>query len=131
MAVTAIVPLINNWSDATTMEVLHTLSQHTQPVHTIAFSPDDQVLVSCSSDMSAVVWDVASGAMKAVLSGHAGPVISIAFGRLRSCNNEISCSFLTVHAQLPMGASLPRGRRTAQCGSGRRSPTPFGAASVT
>jgi WD40 repeat protein len=43
--------------DTSTFEVLQTLSHHTGPVATVAWSPDDTKIVSCSHDNKARLWD--------------------------------------------------------------------------
>ncbi len=52
---------------------------HADRVHSAMFSADGQLIVSASSDTTARLWDVASGAQTAVLSGHASAVAYAAF----------------------------------------------------
>jgi WD40 repeat protein len=56
------------WDAASGKELL-TLSSHTAPVLSVAFSPDGQRLASVSDDKTAKVWDVVTG--KELLSIHA------------------------------------------------------------
>ncbi|HSH14950.1 MAG TPA: hypothetical protein VLD18_02880, partial [Verrucomicrobiae bacterium] len=58
---------------------LKTLRGHLAPVHSAAFSPDGQRIVTGSWDGSAKVWDSASGKELLTLNGHGGYVISAAF----------------------------------------------------
>jgi serine/threonine protein kinase len=56
-----------------------TLTGHTAPVASVAFSPDGKVLATGSSDKTVRLWDVATGRNIATLTGHAGGVTSVAF----------------------------------------------------
>jgi WD40 repeat protein len=49
--------------------------------HLAAFSPDGSRIVTASADKTARVWDVATGKVIAVLSGHQDSVISAVFSR--------------------------------------------------
>ncbi|NJL29504.1 MAG: NACHT domain-containing protein, partial [Thermoanaerobaculia bacterium] len=52
---------------------------HTGSVRTVAWSPDDRLIVSGSNDGSLKLWDAASGALLATFEGHAGGVTSVAW----------------------------------------------------
>ncbi len=65
------------WDVKTGRERL-TLRGHRDLVNSIAFSPDGRRLVTGSYDRSVRVWDVATGESR-VLSGHVGPVWSVAW----------------------------------------------------
>ena len=55
------------------------LSGHDDAVGSAAFSPDGTRVVTASSDMTARIWDAATGAQLAVLTGHVEPVWHAAF----------------------------------------------------
>ena len=56
-----------------------TLTEHTNEVLSVAFSPDGQTLASADWDGIIVLWDPNNGKIKRTLSGHAGGVASVAF----------------------------------------------------
>jgi len=60
-------------------EILQNLSGHTDDVISVAFSPDDSLLLSGSDDQTARVWDVESGEELHVLEGHNGGVVAVDF----------------------------------------------------
>ena len=52
-----------------------TLQGHTQPVQSVAFSPDGKTIASGSRDMTIKLWDVATGKERATLMGHSNYVV--------------------------------------------------------
>jgi WD40 repeat protein len=57
----------------------HTLTGHTNGVHSISWSPDGRCLASGSEDNTIRLWDPASGAWPHTLTGHSGSVCEIAW----------------------------------------------------
>ncbi|MFD8889134.1 trypsin-like peptidase domain-containing protein [Streptomyces sp. NPDC059566] len=55
------------------------LSGHTAEVVAVAFSPDGRTFATGSADTTALVWDVATGKIRATLTGHTDVVFSVAF----------------------------------------------------
>jgi WD40 repeat protein len=62
----------------------HTLTGHSGPVRSVAFSRDGSRIVTSSSDRTARIWDAATAKEIAVLRGHDGTVRSAAFSPDRS-----------------------------------------------
>ena len=56
-----------------------TLEGHTQPVTSVAFSPDREILASGSEDDTVILWNIADGTPTATLEGHTNRVLSVAF----------------------------------------------------
>jgi WD40 repeat protein len=65
--------------DATSLQLRHVLSGHGGRVGGLAFSPDGNLLVSGSGDHTASLWDVGTGHLLRVFSGHEGEVKCVAF----------------------------------------------------
>ncbi len=57
----------------------HTLAAHTRWVHSIAFSPDGELLVSGSGDNTIKLWEISSAREISVHAAHANSVLSVAF----------------------------------------------------
>src|SRR5262249_25170471 len=57
---------------------VRTLGRHDTVVAAVAYSADGRRLISASKDMSAKVWDVATGDELLTLRGHAGEVWAVA-----------------------------------------------------
>lgn len=74
--------------NADQVTALYTLTGHTGPVFSVAFSYDfgmpTTLLASGSIDGTARVWDVATGEEKYVLEGHTAPVVAVAFNYFES-----------------------------------------------
>ena len=51
---------------------LHTLEHHTQPVYSVAFSPDGRFLATGSRDKLCVIWDVKNGHLVRQYEGGGG-----------------------------------------------------------
>jgi WD40 repeat protein len=58
--------------DAETGACLHHLTQHTQPVYSVAFSPNGELLASGSFDRNLHIWSVASGQLVRTYKGQGG-----------------------------------------------------------
>ena len=61
------------------LDPIHALRGHTAAVLSVAFSPDGRLLASASEDLTARIWDLATGEARAVLRGHADIVRAVAF----------------------------------------------------
>lgn len=72
-----------------------TLKGHTGPVTGVAFEPvNGNILVSCSSDMTAKLWDVSSGGQyncTKTLRGHDHSISGVAFA-VPACDFVLTCS---------------------------------------
>jgi len=65
--------------DFTTGKLVALLKGHSNVVHALAFSPDSKRLVSGSSDLTAIVWDVGGQQPIHRLKGHTDNVYAVAF----------------------------------------------------
>ncbi|RLG04612.1 MAG: hypothetical protein DRN68_09640, partial [Thaumarchaeota archaeon] len=65
--------------DPITGKQLHILSGHSREVNSVAFSPDERLLASGSSDKTIKLWNVETGKCIRTLTGHADSVYSVAF----------------------------------------------------
>src|SRR5689334_8587707 len=57
-------------------ELASTLSGHTDPVSSIAFSPDGKLLASGGWDKRVILWDVATGTELRTFVGHTRQVLT-------------------------------------------------------
>jgi WD domain, G-beta repeat len=62
--------------------VIHTLTDHTQAVNSVAFSPDGQRLASGSSDRTIKLWEMPTGQLLQTLTGHKLKVTAVTFSSL-------------------------------------------------
>jgi RNA polymerase sigma factor (sigma-70 family) len=62
-----------------TYEAGLTLSGHTDPVSSVALTPDGKTLASGSNDETVKLWDVVTGKERDTLKGHDKPVFAVAF----------------------------------------------------
>lgn len=60
--------------------LLRSMRDNSGDVLCVAFSPDGGVLATGSRDGSIYLWDAATGGLLELLTGHAGEVLSVAFG---------------------------------------------------
>ncbi|EKM58805.1 uncharacterized protein PHACADRAFT_135927 [Phanerochaete carnosa HHB-10118-sp] len=70
--------LVWRLSDGLLVQRLHHQG-HTEPVYSLAFSPDNHSLVSGSEDTTAIVWDIRHGRALLRLEGHCGTVGRVAY----------------------------------------------------
>src|SRR5262249_5537622 len=56
-----------------------TLKGHRGSVLAVAFSPDGEVLASCSRDATVKLWDPATGELRRTLTGHTADVYDVRF----------------------------------------------------
>ncbi|KAM3089420.1 hypothetical protein ACMFMG_001019 [Clarireedia jacksonii] len=64
----------SNWSTA-----LQTLEGHSNPVSSVAFSPDNKIIASGSWDCTIRLWDTVTGELQQILEGYSDSVNSVAF----------------------------------------------------
>jgi WD40 repeat protein len=65
--------------DATTSQLLRTLTGHTNPVWKVAYSPNGQLLASASRDGTVLVWDAMTGLRLHVLTGFRDVIYCLRF----------------------------------------------------
>lgn len=60
-------------------ELVRTLEGHAEVVWRVTFSPDGELLASCSPDKTVRLWRVADGSLQQVLAEHSSDVHTVAF----------------------------------------------------
>ncbi|MGL5806417.1 MAG: WD40 repeat domain-containing protein, partial [Xenococcaceae cyanobacterium] len=60
------------------------LENYTRTVHSLAFSPDGELLATGGGDMTIRLWDMVTGKQIQMIEGHTRSVTSIAFGKSSS-----------------------------------------------
>ncbi|MCY3553269.1 MAG: cohesin domain-containing protein [Candidatus Poribacteria bacterium] len=65
--------------DANTYAEVALFTEHTQPVNSVAYSPDGKMLVSGSADNTVRLWNAHTGQLLNTLEEHTGDVTSVAF----------------------------------------------------
>jgi WD40 repeat protein len=65
--------------NVTTRQFINRFSGHNDQVTSMAFSPDNRLLLTGSSDKTARLWDIYTGQLLRVYSGHTAGITSVAF----------------------------------------------------
>jgi WD40 repeat protein/tRNA A-37 threonylcarbamoyl transferase component Bud32 len=70
---------VRQWEARTGQEVEPPYERHSKEVYSAVYSPDGQWVASAGADRTVRVWQARGGQDVAVLHGHTGPVIEVAF----------------------------------------------------
>ncbi|KAJ5710327.1 WD40 repeat-like protein [Penicillium malachiteum] len=84
-------PVVRIWN-VKESPIAWTFNEHSAAINSLAFSPDNRVLVSCSADNSARLWDLTTRTLLHTIDSHSGSVSSVAFSPngqlLASCSED-------------------------------------------
>jgi WD40 repeat protein len=61
------------------VEKKHTLKGHAEAVMCVTFSPDSLHIATGSDDKTVRLWDVGSGNMRTIFSGHIGRILGLKY----------------------------------------------------
>ena len=103
--------------------LLREFAGHTEGAFFVAFSPDDQTVISGNGDGTIRFWDAAAGTLRGVHQGHTGRVQSLSLspdgrtiasagsdGTVKLWDAEPPRDYLVLPARLPSGSrSRPTG----------------------
>ena len=131
-AAIAVGRIVQLWIPRTGDEI--TLRGHSDDVKSVQFSPNEKLVLS-SGDLTARLWDAATGASLATFSGHSGSVLDASFSpdgsRVVTASDDETARIWAVRPQggsvvLPVGGDLydaafsPDGRSVVTAGQGAR-----------
>ncbi|CAK40796.1 uncharacterized protein An11g07530 [Aspergillus niger] len=84
-------PVVRIWN-VTEGTIAWTLDEHSAAINSLAFSPDNRILVTCSADNSACLWDLTTRTLLHTIDSHSESVNSVAFSPngqlLASCSDD-------------------------------------------
>ncbi len=73
----AVEPLM--WKQLLNWKCLHTLTDHSDVVNSVAISPNQNIIASGSLDQTIKLWNLATGELLHTFNGHSSAVIDVAF----------------------------------------------------
>ncbi|GKZ98611.1 hypothetical protein AnigIFM59636_004455, partial [Aspergillus niger] len=84
-------PVVRIWN-VTEGTIAWTLDEHSAAINSLAFSPDNRILATCSADNSACLWDLTKRTLLHTIDSHSESVNSVAFSPngqlLASCSDD-------------------------------------------